>query len=189
MSNIEVRWTPHGIHDSTADFWVHLFPLEKALYWYTVPHMLRHVERERPVEQIGHSKSGRPSGRGYLVPQRRAFVKRVAVPDQYLDEYQWLEGTDREVGMYWGEEVVDLLVTHNVLILPVRYVEALRRAEDQYSGADLAVRFRPDATVEVKTEILRKPTGNLFVQTHEAGHDVHITRVGERRITKAERLL
>lgn len=162
-----------GIHNTKADFWAHLHPKDAAVYWYLVRNMRDWLADKKPISTLGSSKDGVKTGAGYLVPKTAPFVQRAAVPAPMIAHFKWEEGTDREVGLLWGETVMDWMANAGLLRIPFFSATRLTAKQDQYSLGDFGIQFSMPRVqlVEVKTEM--KESGNLFVQTHERGHRVH----------------
>lgn len=183
----------HGIHTSTADYWVHFFPLEKAVHWYRVEHMLDYIRLNKPKPMQGKSKDGTVTGEGYLIPRTVYFVRYDSVPDDIIDAYDWTRMTDRECG-FFGEHVVSVLAELSIVKVPIFRLVSLRSRTDQLQSKDFKGQFFGDLTFESKTErprvetIDNKRLRNLFVQTKEGGHRVHLQTVDgqvSERITDA----
>ena len=162
-----------GIHTTTADIWMHLFPFEKALYWYLVRHMREHIADKKIISRLGRSKDGTPTGDGYLVRKDAPFIARVNVPDAMIDAFLWREGTDRQVGLLWGEQVVDWMMATGQSRIPPYQIERLntRAAQNNQGDFGITMHMLVSQVVEVKTEM--KDSQNLYVQTREGGHRVH----------------
>lgn len=174
-----------GIWNTKADFWIHLFPLQSVLYWYAVRHMQEHLKGKKEIGLIdGRSKDGTVTGRGHLVLRSLPFIERVDVPAPMVSEFDWEGGNDRQVGLIWGETVLDWMATTNKLRIPFFTASRLSTRKEQYELGDFGVQFHmPTLQVaEVKTE--RVKSANLFVQTEEQGHKVFLAqdRSGLRHI-------
>lgn len=175
----------YGIHTTTADYWVHIFPLAERVYWYRVQHMLEFLRLAKKPLTIGKSKDGTPTGAGYLVSQDEYFVSYAGVPSNYLGSFRWREMTDRECG-FAGEHLVDVLVEHRVVTIPAFRLRNLRAKAEQYESKDFKGSYFGDLYFETKTE--RAESGNLFVQAKEGGHRVHLSTADGRvteRVTAA----
>lgn len=178
----------HGITTSTADYWVHMHPLEAKIYGYGVIEMRRSLPPILPDDNAytivsketyrlidGKSKNGRVTGRGYLVEKKFAWVRDV--PFDYLKGIPWAQLTDRELGLVYGEPVVLRLLNDSVIFPKMRKpFEFVKHKHEQFEGRDLT---NGQITIEAKTEVVR--SDNLFVQVYELAHDVHTTRDGETR--------
>ena len=162
-----------GITTTEANFWVHLFPLEYAAYWYTVRHMQEWLKKASHVERIGRSKDGSETGAGYLVKKDTPFIRRVTVPKKMIDAFSWRDATDRQIGLLWGEQVIDWMITTNALHIPYFTASRLDKFSEQLSMGDFGIKFCMPTVLllEVKTEVI--DSGNLFVQTKEGWHKVH----------------
>ena len=176
-----------GIWDTKADMWAHLFPLEKRLYSYWVQHMRGWLIENRKIKTIGgrsKDEANTVTGQGYLVPQDLGFIQETRVPDRMLDHFPWETGTDREVGMRWGEQIVEWMLATGCWRPAVWRVREIRGRQQQMDLGDLSLEF-VSPNVEIKTE-MKSGTGNLYVQTAELGHRVHFTASGSVRVTKAK---
>jgi hypothetical protein len=166
-----------GIWNTKADFWVHLFPMQRVLYWYSVRHMQEYLKDEKHINFIdGHSKDGAVTGRGFLVRRDAPFIEKVDVPQAMVSAFDWESGNDRQVGLIWGETVLDWMATTNRLRIPFFTASRLSSRKDQFELGDFGVQFHmPTMQVaEVKTE--RVKSENLFIQTHEKGHRVCLSK-------------
>jgi hypothetical protein len=178
--------TEHGITTTKADYWLHLFPLLRRVFWYRVEHCRAYIAQRKPVETIGRSKDGTPTGGGYLIPQDTYFVRSETIPPSYIEHADWPSLTDSEAGLI-GQEIGFVLIEHRVVIFPAAYVTALNSRQAQLAATDCQVSWMPKRiTVEIKTE--RLTTRNLFVQRSERGHRVHLTKSGELRVTTSPSL-
>jgi len=167
-----------GIFNTKADWWVHFFPLEYMIYSYYVADMREWIEEENPPITPGRSKDGTVTGQGILAPRNLPFVIQKATPKDIVDHFDWANGTDREVGLLWGEKAIRWMLTRNSLAIPYFTVRPLRKKSEQFTLGDYAIQFRmPEVLVaEVKTEKVK--SGNLYVQTYEKGHKVHQAKKG-----------
>lgn len=163
----------HGINTTTADYWVHLFPVElvATVYWYRVDHMREYLRLKNPPIQAGKSKDGSVTGAGYLVPKDAYFISYAEVPEHFVCGFRWGEMTDREFG-FTGEHVVDVLIEKRVVSIPAFRLRNLRRRDDQFDAKDFVGSYFVDASFEAKTE--RVHSRNLFVQSQEGAHKVHL---------------
>jgi hypothetical protein len=171
----------HGIYTTKADYWVHLFPLAERVFWYRVDHMREYIRLSNPPVVIGKSKDRTPTGAGYLVSQDEFFVSYAGIPSSYFHRFDWRAATDRECG-FRGEFVVDVLVEHRIVTIPAFRLRSLRTKADQYESKDFKGSYFGDLYFETKTE--RAETGNLFVQTREGGHKVHLTNAGGQTVER-----
>lgn len=161
-----------GIHTTKATIWCHLFPHEYKMFWYWVRHMKEYIKKRNPPVMPGRSKDGTVTGSGYLIPKSLAFIREVAVPAKIIDSYNWAKGTDRQIGLKWGEEVFDLLVSLGYFSPPHWMPGKFRGKERQISAGDFQLStFIP--CIELKTETVIN-TPNLFVQIGERDHNVHL---------------
>lgn len=170
----------HGIFTSHADFWAHLFPLERQIYVYRVSIMRWWINYTKTTHSYrgkvgGYSKgsSGEPTGYGELVQRDKSWIKKYFVPQSYLDGHNWENGTDRENGVR-GQIVGRNLLSDGFLELPQIWIPATVSRFEQNVSIDYRAKLTIDIAIEFKTEI--KKTGNLYVQTNEHGHDPHIRR-------------
>jgi hypothetical protein len=177
----------HGISTTGADFWAHLFPAELCIYWYSVRHMREHIAEKKPSEKVAHSKDGTKTGAGYLVLKKEPFIERVPVPKNMINAFEWDEGTDRQIGLLWGEKVLDWMIGTTRLRIPYFTVHKLNTKKSQYELGDFGIQFAMPRVVivEVKTENVR--SANLFVQTRERGHRVHQKRSEGEVVTECHR--
>ena len=122
--------------------------------------------------------AGAKTGRGWLVPKGAGPIYEKDVPEKYVLGVNWEGLTDRELGLVYGEPAV-LQLLNDRIIFPeeARPFYFLKRKTDQYCGRDVSNGM---LVLEIKVE--RVISDNLFVQTHEFGHDVHSTPEGERRV-------
>ena len=166
--------TERGITNTAADYWVHFFPLMRLVRWYSVATMQSFIQRTSPVTTLGNSKDGAATGAGYLIPASTYFIYESEVPDLYVGHVNWEGLTDRQAGLVLGEEIVSVLFDHRIIMIPQRRAVAIRSREAQIKGGDFRVDWFPEAIIEVKTEML--VSKNVFVQTHERGHRVHLAQ-------------
>jgi hypothetical protein len=185
MNNAADAMVEHGIMTSEADYWVHFFPLLKQVFWYRADHCRDYVRLKNLVETIGRSKDGSATGAGYLIPQNAYFVSSVAVPDKYVAHLDWRNLTDRESG-FNGEAVVCAMLEHRVIVFPPMRAFALHDRESQNRSIDISTKYFGGVNIELKTE--RVDSRNLYVQTRERGHKVHLTNDGTERVTDAPAL-
>jgi len=176
----------HGIHNSKADYWVHLCPLDSAAYWYRVDAMKEYISLDKNLRTtIGKSKDGTQTGAGHLIPKGMFFINRVEVDQRYLAETDWILLTDREKGRR-GQFVVYCLIEHKIINFPFARVCELGSKLDQYAGKDFAVQYFKNFTVEAKTETVS--SRNIFIQTHEGNHKPNIVRDEGRLIERVTEL-
>lgn len=185
--NASPSMVEHGIHTTKADYWVHLFPLAERVYWYRVDHMREFIRLTKPAVIIGKSKDQNrtPTGQGYLISQNEHLVSYAGIPSNYLAPFRWRDMTDRECG-FAGEYLVDVLVEHRIVSVPIFRLRSLRSKADQYEAKDFKGEYFGSVFFETKTE--RVESENLFVQSREGGHRVHFSQAGGQvieRITDA----
>lgn len=180
--------TERGIKNTKADIWAHLFPQEAQLYWYYVRHMRDHIADAKPPLTPGKSKDGSVTGWGYLIKISQPFITACPIPKEMVDAFDWENGTDRQVGLIWGERILDWCVTLGKFRLSCWNVKALRCRSEQNDIGDFAAEFVARPLIELKTE-LKAGTGNLYVQTAEKNHQVNLTRSGTLRNTPAPSLI
>jgi len=161
----------HGIFTSKADYWVHLFPLKGRVFWYRVEHCQYYI-RTHKIEPInGASKDGEITGRGFLIPQRVSFVAHASVPNDLLHEINWRGLTDRQCG-YHAELIVSIMVERGYIKFPILRCFYQPDRQSQFDGIDFIGRYYAEFALDVKCE--RKTTDNIFVQSQEEGHRVHL---------------
>jgi hypothetical protein len=168
----------HGITTSKAHYWVHLFPLLKAVFWYRVTQCRAYITLYKPATQIFKSKDGTATGAGFLIPQAAYFVRSVTVPRDYLDHVDWPALTDREKGLR-GQEIVLVLIEHGIVRFPVGMVTSRTERSAQNDSIDCELKWRVNPKIEIKTELVT--TSNLCVQTLEGRHRTNLTQSGEQR--------
>lgn len=161
----------YGIGTTKADYWVHLFPSDRAVYWYRVEAMREYISITKPVVRLGHSKDDSPTGAGYCIPKGLFFVTRVEVDERYFEPDNWETLSDRQAGRR-GQHIIFVLIEHGIVKLPFARVKLLKTQAEQFSGRDYTVNYFETAHVEAKTE--RKESANLFVQTREGQHNPNL---------------
>jgi hypothetical protein len=160
----------HGIHSSTADFWVHFHPADHMIYTYAVPSMLWYIDYCKPPVHVGRSKDGIATGAGYLIQKQTFFI----IPSIFrTPSFPWASMTDREAGSL-GEKLVRVAIDAGVIDFPTRRTTTAT-GEQQFDGVDVVMIFERIWSVEIKTE--RYKSANLFVQTGERDHRVNIASV------------
>ncbi|MCO5144581.1 MAG: hypothetical protein M9895_00230 [Aquamicrobium sp.] len=166
----------HGIHTTKADYWIHLFPLEEPcrVYWYRVELMREFLRISKTPVTLGKSKDGTPTGARYLVRRDEFFVNSEVVPAWVVEGQFRSDMTDRELG-FRGELVILSLLERRIVSVPVLFVTGLRSREDQFDSKDFQGTYFRDVSFETKTE--RVKSENLFVQSREGGHRVHLQTV------------
>lgn len=163
----------HGIMTTCADYWVHLIPVDRKVYWYRVDLCREFIERTNPPSTIGRSKDGTPTGFGFLIRRDSYFVQEADVSPKYLAGIDWNDLTQRQLGLA-GEARIWSLIEHRVVRFPIERVVTSREKAEQFAGMDFQVKFFGAFRVEGKTENVRSQ--NLFVQTRERGHKVHLVQ-------------
>ena len=119
----------------------------------------------------GRSKDGSVTAYGYLIPRDLSFIAEVPVPSEVLAGYDWDHATDRQSGLVYGEPVFERLVAMGAVEFPMAKIRRLDKKQEQNAVGD----FILESAIELKTEMLHK-TRNLFVQTAEGGHQVHLKK-------------
>lgn len=157
--------TEHGITTSDADYWVHVSPRNRCVYWYRRESMLKliGVMPDSATREIA-------SAFGYVVP-----VNDPCVRGSRWDCGDGWDGTDQDVGAAaervfrsWVCEsgVLRAMCGSPIAILDVRYAAT----KEEQLRHDFVVRVASDIRVEVKADITAASTGRIFVQTHERNH-------------------
>lgn len=175
-----------GILNSKSEYWVHFHPKEYSIYYYYKNDLLEWIEEAKPKTVTGKSKDGSITGKGYLVPKSLPFISHIKVPRDIVDYFDWANGTDREKGLKWGEKAIRWCLSRKILTLPIWSASPIRDKDEQYASVDYQLRLRPSPMFEVKTETVE--SSNLYVQTHELNHKVHITESNDFKYTEAEGL-
>lgn len=162
----------HGITTTKADYWAHVHPYDGIVYCYKVVDCVDYIKKYSPHFCYGHSKgSGKVTGEGYLIPKSVDFIKRIAIPDEYLNK-DFANMTDRQIGVHWlRDELVPIM-------FPT--LKELKSKKDQNECKDYVSEH--GKTIEFKTEKKRSP--NLFVQTAELNHEVNFNSYGNKNYTK-----
>jgi hypothetical protein len=176
----------HGITTTKADYWVHFFPLALEAYWYRVEHLRTYIGLKQTPITFGHSKDGKVTGAGYLIPKNIYFVCRADVERDAIMGFNWLDMSDRQFGLA-GQAIVAVLIDRCAIKFPARRATFEASAEAQLSSTDFTLQWLCPSSIEVKCE-RHSQSNNLFVQTHEGGHRVHLVRTDEelvRRVTEA----
>lgn len=174
MKNIQPIEHPHTVHGITttcAHYWMHIFPLEGAAYFYAVPDCRRYIERRAPKWSVGHSKNGLPTGWGWLVPRKAYFIKEILIPDEMLADTDWLRLSDSASG-FLGEDICGALINRGAVAIPHVHLTWRPDRESQISGIDANITFFQPANIEFKTE--KVTSQNIYVQYAERGHMCHL---------------
>jgi hypothetical protein len=169
--------TEHGIFTSEAYIWIHLFPLEKWVYWYPAACMREFILIEKIPTTNGLSLDQSPTGVGYLIPKLSPYrlVSGACVSDYFKDDqFDWAETTQREAGRR-GQLVVELMLTHGAIKIPNYRVERENSLAEQIKGYDGHIHYFADIKYETKCERY-KDSPNLFVQRGENGHKATLGR-------------
>lgn len=166
----------HGIRTTEAYAWVHFFPLEANAYAYRVADAIAFVNRIHLPERVGRSKDGACTGAGYVIPRHLDFIVCSEVPNEYIESVNWRCMSDREFGLM-GERIGLELIEHGVIRVPQRIV-TLQSEESQFKAVDAEA----GGAYEIKTE--RRKSANLFIQTRERGHRVHLVQTDKGVIEK-----
>jgi hypothetical protein len=185
MNDISVAMVEHGIRTSVATYWVHFFPLKQRVFWYRVDHCRDYIDSYKPEHKPGKSKDGTVTGAGYVIRQDAFFISSADVPKKYLVGKNWIDMTDRQAG-FDGEYIVRVMHEHRVFVFPIHRASALRDQASQFKSVDVETGYFGRPTFEIKTE--RFDSANIFVQTGERGHKVHLTNDGTERVTDAPAL-
>jgi hypothetical protein len=163
----------HGITTTSADYWVHFFPLDAAVYWYRTDMMKEFIRLRNIPETLGRSKNGAATGSGFLIKKNEFFIQRAEVPDDIAKASDWQSMTDREFG-FLGELCVMEMIERRLVRFATCRATSLRQEREQHKSMDLAIRWLSDATAEVKSE--RAKSSNLYVQRREGGHVPNLVR-------------
>ncbi len=164
----------HGIYNSKADFWVHLFPVSGHAYYYNRLEMLEWIKENNPKEVPGKSKDGTVSASGILVPRILASVVSYHIYNVHDYPYDFDYMSDRETG-FAGERIVTSLINRGKITFPHFRATAMSSKEEQFSAMDVLVERIDKLSIEIKTE-RNEMSGNLFIQTHEGGHRPTLVR-------------
>lgn len=169
--------TEHGIFTSIAYYWIHLFPLDGCVYWYSAACMREFIAIEKLPLTDGRSLDGSITGIGYLVPKVSPYrlIEFAPVSDYFKeDRFNWEETTQRECGRR-AQLVVELMLTHGTIKLPTYRIDREESLAEQLKGYDGHVRYFADVKYETKCE-RAKNSPNLFVQRGENGHKATLGR-------------
>lgn len=165
----------HGIFTTKVDYFVHLFPLKWRVFWYRREHCQYYIHTHSLEPIDGHSKDGSVTARGYLIPQRALFVANAIVPNELLCGIAWNDLTDRDCTNP-SELIISIMIERNLIRFPISRCFKQPDKQSQFDGIDFVVRYNADFTLDVKCE--RMTTDNLFVQSHEENHRVHLVADG-----------
>lgn len=165
-----------GIQNTGANYWAHLFPEAAMLYWYPVNALQRWLSTKPGAVHDGRSGDGTVTGRGHLVPKDVPFIIHTQVPPRMLAEFPWSRGSDSDRGQ-WGEEVVWWMLLVGKVRPPVWAVRRITDYRQQCELGDFELSFLSQPIFEIKTEGAEHAQSlNLFVQTEEGGHKIHLVR-------------
>ena len=163
--------TEHGIFTSVAHYWIHLFPLDGFVFWYSAARMREFILLERIPLIDAESLDGSITGRGYLVPKASPYrlIESAPVSDYFKnDRFTWQEKTQRECGRR-AQLIVELMLTHGTVKFPSYRIDREDNVAEQMKGYDGHIRYFADSKYETKYESY-KNSPNLFVQRGENGH-------------------
>jgi hypothetical protein len=158
----------HGIFTTKADFWIHFFPLEPAVYYYKVSDCLEYIRTRNLAPIDARSKNGQVTGRGYLVPKSAPFLKHRRLDPGRVAHINWNTLTDREFGFYIGPALVIEWLRNGIFHEFTGEIKVLESKDDQFSGRDISF-GNGKGSADIKCE--RPVTINLFVQDQELNHD------------------
>lgn len=169
----------HGITTTRSDYWVMLHPLDRAVYYFSVVGFRELIVRAYLPQREARSKSGAITGRGYLLDKKR--VARSLLDSRYVEAIEWGRLTDRQKGL--RGQAIAIQILNDCLLLPnlKRPFWLIADKAAQFEGRDTT---NGEISIEIKTDCTE--TENIYVQTHEKGHDVHALEGGGYRITKFE---
>lgn len=165
----EAPMTEHGITTSDAHYWLHVSPLEDAIFVYRRHEMLALIEKREDWR-----RSEIASAFGVLVPKASPHIWRF---DWACGEAQtWrTAASDGAVGAH--AEAVAKAWLHHPANLHHMAGDAVALYGCHYATDrleqlkhDFVVRVLHDVRIEVKGDLRAADTGNLFVQTHERRH-------------------
>jgi len=169
----------HGITTTRSDYWMMLHPLDRAVYYFSVVGFRELIARACPPQREARSKSGSITGRGYILSKER--VARSLFDSRYVNAINWSDLSDRQKGLRGQPIAIRLL--NDCVLLP-----ALRRPfwfiVDKAAQFEVRDTTNGEVSIEIKTDCTE--TENIYVQTHEKGHDVHALEGGGHRVTKFE---
>ena len=154
--------TEHGIFTTRAEYVVHLFPLLKRLFIYSVADCRQYIKDHNPPLHAARSKDKDRTVTGYgdLIKQNAPFVRSLTVDDFYLKDWPKRKLNDREAGLI-GQKIIKAVLesTGRDVEMVDTPVAQLEKGYDALVGG---------TKVEFKTE--QYDTDNLFVQKSEGGH-------------------
>ena len=186
----------HGITTSEASFWIHLWPCEKMVYWYSVVRMRRCVSSMFLTYGYSRDPFHTPTGRGYIVAKNKVFIESAEVPSHFLKDVDWENISNRESGLIHGEPIIRLLLKTGIVRLvngEIREIVSTQSRKNQFKSIDGFVSLADGRryAYEGKTETAfvyrynkRVVSPNLFVQRYEQNHFPNYTRKGVERITR-----
>lgn len=166
----------HGIFNSVADYWIHLFPLDGFVYWYSVPVMQEYIRIKNLQLIDAASLDGSITGKGYLIEKHSPYrlIASAPVSDYFkADSFDWEHATPREAGRR-AQMIVENMLWQGTIKLPFYRVERENNREEQFKGYDGHIRYFAEVKYETKCERLK--SSNLFVQQGELGHKATLAR-------------
>lgn len=155
----------HGITNTKAVYWIHLHPLEPAIYRYSVSDARAYIFQVSPRLITARSRNGLPTGEGYLFQKNLSWIQRKQLEQYWVAGVDWRNLTNRESGMDHGPRIVCQLITAGVFPDLQGEIEQLDSFEAQIKSTDISV---GGVLCEIKTECVE--TLNLFVQRGEDKH-------------------
>lgn len=174
----------HGITTTEASWWFILCPLhssplmggvKRGLYAVNVEVFRRQASLYQLID--ARSKDKTTTGRGHLVPMPNPIIEFIS--DNLIPpEPEWVSLTDREAGME-AEDMVRWMIIHG---RAAKITETIIAGEKSYNY-DLIL-WPSQQKAEIKCDRKAAETGNLFIQTHEAGHNPIIDRDGHIRSSR-----
>jgi hypothetical protein len=134
-----------------------------------------YVASKQTPTTFGRSRDDVITGAGYLVPKNTYFVFKASVPTNAVANFDWGPNVSQRQSGLAGQSVVASLVENQIIKIPARLVVFTKSVEDQFSSVDFRLEWFKPCKIEVKCE-LKHDTPNLYVQTHEGRHRVHLVR-------------
>lgn len=160
----------YGIKTSKAHVWVHVCPLDACFYFYSRARMV--VVLDRFPEAVIASARGRLVRLHGNRDCDGGFIRSIERPYGWFNAFGWKDAaSDCDVGEI-AERMFQTLINEQGFPFPIQ-AHKYAALDDQYQGKDFRVTPRMSHfDVEVKADIRGGEwgTGNLFVQTHEGGH-------------------
>jgi hypothetical protein len=164
----------HGITTTKADVCLHFHPLESRVYSYRVRDMRIFLTDCNSID--GRSKDGEITSRGILVHKWSHFIRIYSVSVPVLN---WQQMTDREAGMRAERIILGLLNQAAIMPSADRPFRLVNNLNDQFNGIDVT-----NGKIGVQIKCERICSQNLFIQTHESRHRVHLLTDGARRFSE-----